>query len=234
MTVNGLKLPDAFVALIDRPEPIVWWNPKGGDERWIFRGGEGGFYWVPEGTHDHHDYLDVLQLIASVETIIEKTNLLPWAFFVDDYTPEEIAEWNADYDHVAGFIPFITDFSGIIQFGYAGDGAAYCFDYRENADEPSVIHWNDAYWRRMAPNFQTFIGWFEPHNLDRARREFIRGTDMAGLLRSLQEIEQTLTSTELPEARRADLENWATVFRQVIEEQTPEGEDPGGDRSAQG
>src|SRR5215213_9183122 len=42
MTVNCLTLPDPFVALIDQPEPTLWWIPKGGDERWVYRGGEGG------------------------------------------------------------------------------------------------------------------------------------------------------------------------------------------------
>jgi hypothetical protein len=162
MVVNGLKLPDALVALIDRPEPIVWWVPKGGDEQWVFKGGEGGVYWAPKGDADRHDYLDMLELIRSLKEIEEETNTLPIAFHVAEYTPEEIAEWNAMFANLRGFMPFITDFSQIVQFGYAGDGAAYCFDYRENPDEPSIIHWADGYWRRVAPHFRYFIDLFEP------------------------------------------------------------------------
>src|SRR5262245_58720468 len=126
MTVNGLTLPEAFVALIDRPQPIVWWVPKGGNERWVYLGGEGGVYWVPEVTPENHDYIDILELIRSLETIEKETNLLPLAFDIAAYTPEEIAEWNAQEAQRRGFIPFITDFSQLVQFGYAGDGAAYC------------------------------------------------------------------------------------------------------------
>jgi hypothetical protein len=39
MTVNGLKLPDAFVRLIDRPQPLIHWLVKGDPEAWIYKGG---------------------------------------------------------------------------------------------------------------------------------------------------------------------------------------------------
>src|SRR5438034_453169 len=89
--------------------------------------------------------------------LFELAGCLPVAFRVAETAPEEIAEWDAESANRRGFIPFITDFSEIVQFGYAGDGAAYCFDYRENPDEPSIIHWNEAYWRRVAPHFQYFL-----------------------------------------------------------------------------
>jgi hypothetical protein len=234
MTVNGLKLPDAFVALIDRPEPIVWWVPKGGNEQWVFRGGEGGVHWAPKGDAAPHDYLDDLELIGSLATIEEETNGLPVAFHIAEYTPEEIAEWNAERANRRGFIPFITDFSQIVQFGYAGDGAAYCFDYREDPDEPSIIHWNDGYWRRVAPSFQQFNGLFEPHDLTKTRREGIEGMETARLREALREMEQRLTSAELTEARREDFENWAAVFRDELEARATQDEEPGGDRPGEG
>ena len=62
-----------------------------------------------------------------------------------------------------GFLPTITDYSQIVQFGRSPIGPAYCFHFRENLQEPSVIHMptGELRWRWMAPNFETFIGLFE-------------------------------------------------------------------------
>ena len=97
--------------------------------------------------------------MAEVE---EQTKRLTITFHVADHLPEEIAEEDARYAHRPGFLPFITDFSKIVQFGKAPEGEAYCFDYRENADEPGVIHWHLTYWRRFAPSFDSFMSPFEP------------------------------------------------------------------------
>jgi len=48
----------------------------------------------------------------------------------------------------------------LVHFGEAGDAAAYCCDHRDNREELSIIHWNDACWRRLAPDFDTFINRF--------------------------------------------------------------------------
>jgi hypothetical protein len=165
MTVNGLRLPDAFVALIDRPEPLTDWVLKGGDQAWIYKGGEGGLYWIPSG--DAFDSADPLWCLStyrfkSLAEIEEATGKLPVTFHVAEYTAEEIAEWDAEYAHLPGFLPFISDFSRIVYFCDNGMAEALCFDYRQNPDEPSVIHWDEAYWRRFAPNFDYFISLFEP------------------------------------------------------------------------
>jgi hypothetical protein len=60
-----------------------------------------------------------------------------------------------------GFIPYISDFSRILAFAIASDGAPYCFDYRRQPNQPSIIWWDDAYWRRVAPDFVTFLGLFD-------------------------------------------------------------------------
>ena len=161
MTVNGLKLPDAFVALIDQPEPPIRWLAKGDPEAWIYKGGEGGLYWVPTSDADSEDGLASLQLFGSLAEVQEETDRLPVTFHIAEYTPEEIAKVDARSAHRLGFLPFITDFSKIVHFGDDGTGAPNCFDYRENADEPGIIHWNDAYWRRFAPNFDAFISLFD-------------------------------------------------------------------------
>jgi hypothetical protein len=161
MTVNGLRLPDAFVALIDRPQPLVRWKPRGGDQAWIYKGGEGGLYWIPTPGADSAHGLTTIQLFGSLAEVEEETNRLPITFHVAEYTPEEIAEWDASYAHLPGFLPFLSDFSKIVYFGDTDAGEAFCFDYRESPEEPSVIHWADAYWRRFAPNFDAFISLFD-------------------------------------------------------------------------
>jgi hypothetical protein len=105
MTVNGWKLPDSLVALIDRPEPVYWWVPKGGNQRWVYRGGEGGMYWVPEGTPGRHEWLDVLMLYKSQTEIEEATVMLADNFHIDEYTAEDIGRWNADWSNQPGYYP---------------------------------------------------------------------------------------------------------------------------------
>ncbi|MCL1961705.1 MAG: SMI1/KNR4 family protein, partial [Desulfovibrionaceae bacterium] len=58
-----------------------------------------------------------------------------------------------------GGIPDITDFSQIICFGDSGDGAPFCLDYRAGIPA-SVIWWDDVYWRKIAPDFRTFLNLF--------------------------------------------------------------------------
>jgi hypothetical protein len=167
MTINGLKLPDDFVALIDRPKPLIHWDPKEGNLAWTYKGGEGNRYWVPNSDSESDDWLDSLQLFESLSEVEEETNNLPVTFHVAEYTPEEIEEGNARYAHLPGFLPFITDFSKIVYFGNTASREAFCFDYRENAGEPSIIHWDDAYWRRFAPDFSSFMSLFEESDLRR-------------------------------------------------------------------
>jgi hypothetical protein len=162
MTVNGLKLPDAFVALIEQPELPIRWLAKGDPEAWIYKGGEGGLYWIPKGDADCDASLPDLELFKSLAEVELHTKRLPITMHVADYLPEEIAKGDALEAHLPGFLPFITDFSKIVHFGDSDTGAPYCFDYRENADEPGILHWNDAYWRRFAPHFDFFMSLFEP------------------------------------------------------------------------
>ena len=59
-------------------------------------------------------------------------------------------------------IPYIADFSQVVCFGFGSEGDPYCFDYREDRDQPSIIYWADAYWRRVAPDFETLLTLIEP------------------------------------------------------------------------
>ena len=59
-----------------------------------------------------------------------------------------------------GAIPDPKDFSSIVNFAIAGDGSPFCLDFR-GGPEPSVIWWDDTYWRRVAPNAASFLALFE-------------------------------------------------------------------------
>ena len=76
-------------------------------------------------------------------------------------SPEEITETCKILGVQAGEIPYFWDFSKIICFGIAGDGAPFCFDFRENESKPRVIWWADAFWQRVAPSYPAFIRLFK-------------------------------------------------------------------------
>ncbi|MCY1455342.1 hypothetical protein D9M71_724710 [compost metagenome] len=58
-------------------------------------------------------------------------------------------------------LPDITDFDFIVCFAISGDGAPFCFDYRESVDNPRVIWWDDDHWRAVAPDYESFVGLFQ-------------------------------------------------------------------------
>lgn len=58
-----------------------------------------------------------------------------------------------------GAIPDIVNFEKIFCFGVSGDGASFCFDFRQSP--PSIIWWDDDHWRILAENFKDFIELFE-------------------------------------------------------------------------
>ncbi|MBL8019919.1 MAG: SMI1/KNR4 family protein [Leptospirales bacterium] len=57
-------------------------------------------------------------------------------------------------------IPDIVDFTHIVCFGTSGDGAPFCLDYRQDSSKPSVLWWDDIYWRRIAPDVDSFLELF--------------------------------------------------------------------------
>ena len=95
---------------------------------------------------------DVYETIGDIE---RESDQLPRHF------PPEIGDIPELSSDAPGFIPYITDFGRILTFAISGDGAPYCFDYRANADLPSIIWWDDAYWRCVAPDFVTFLDLFD-------------------------------------------------------------------------
>ena len=77
------------------------------------------------------------------------------------YFPPDINRLPEMFSDAPGFIPYIFDFSHILTFANSGDGALFCFDYRDHDIEPSIIWWDDAYWRRVAPSFKEFLSLFD-------------------------------------------------------------------------
>jgi hypothetical protein len=77
--------------------------------------------------------------------------------------PEEVRAASAGGP---GFIPPVTDYTGVLFFGTGGErrgpeNSLYAFDYRDSSSAPSVICWQSGYWRRVAPDAETFLALFE-------------------------------------------------------------------------
>jgi hypothetical protein len=94
---------------------------------------------------------------TTVDSIAKESNSLNQHFQPDGYygTP------SPEQESLPGYISDITDFSQIVCFAIAGSGEQFCFDFREDAACPSVIWWDDIYWRRIAPGFPTFVELFD-------------------------------------------------------------------------
>ena len=96
--------------------------------------------------------------LSEKEILLETTNLK--SSFQSDGCYGETSEYSGE----PGFIPDITDFSDIVVFGISGDGSPFCFDYRNNKNNPEVIWWDDVYWRKVSDTYDEFIELFEIHS----------------------------------------------------------------------
>ena len=92
-----------------------------------------------------HIYTDAVELTARTAQL--------GAYFVCDGCYGEPGSGSAG----PGAMPDIVDFTGIICFGMAGDGSPFCFDFRGARSAPSVIVWDDDYWRTIANSFEDFL-----------------------------------------------------------------------------
>lgn len=141
MKINEFELPSSFVEIISKnklPQKIGSWN-------------------LLRNIDAYGNFLEseLSEIYKTEIAIRQETNLLQKHFVLDGYYGEP-SEWQ----NSPGYIDDIIDFSKIICFGMSGDGAPFCFDYRDNSKQPSVIWWNDVFWRRIAPNFDSFIALF--------------------------------------------------------------------------
>jgi hypothetical protein len=114
--------------------------------------------WPPRDDHDafgNRLESELGEIYETVEDIQRESDLLPRHFSPDI---GDVPEMSLD---APGFIPYIFDFSRILTFAISGDGAPFCFDYREHDCQPSIIWRADAYWRCVAPNFTEFLRLFD-------------------------------------------------------------------------
>lgn len=148
MEIKGLKLPSLFLQDIDEIDRRSIRHVKLFSDTDAF-----GF----------NLDVDLIEL-HNRERIIRETNNLPKGFEPNGYYGEPN---ETDYrQNYPGFILDITDFSEIICFGDGGDASPFCFDYRNDSDNPSVIWWNDDHWRRIAPDYESFRTLLDVEKLD--------------------------------------------------------------------
>lgn len=156
MEVNGLKLPESFVEFFEKEQNTMWDLRKKTDA-----------YGNPLQT----DFAP----LDSVKRMQEETASLSEYFGPPDQyggegiTPEILEMVRQQMAEGPSFLFDITDFSKIVWFGASAGGAPFCFDYRESPQEPSVIHHDDSHgrWRRVAPNFDTFIKLLERYRAEK-------------------------------------------------------------------
>ncbi len=135
------KLPSSFVELL---QTVTQQQASG--------------YWELRKNADAFDNFfeaEISEFFDNEDKIIRETDDL-----TKDFPPDACYGEPSEWENEPGFIPDIIDFSEIICFAIAGDGAPFCFDSRDNSEMPSIIYWEDAYWRRVAPNFEAFMDLF--------------------------------------------------------------------------
>ncbi len=98
---------------------------------------------------------DLGEVFYTFERLKKETDKLPTGFEPDGHYGEPTPDLEGP-----GVIPDILGFSKVVCFAISGDGSPFCFDYRESNDIPSVIWWDDVYWRQIAPNFKSFLSLF--------------------------------------------------------------------------
>ena len=134
MDINELDLPDAFVRAL----------------------AQGAFssHSVARPVEGLHP-LDLAEVYQEQATLTQATLRVAIGFEPDDW-------YGARTPDVPGGIPDIVDFSQIVCFGSSSEGEPFCFDFRHDAINPSVICWDGhaVSWRRIAPDFETFLRLF--------------------------------------------------------------------------
>ena len=100
---------------------------------------------------------ELATVYTEVESINKETDALPKAFQSDgcygESSPEE--------ESLPGYIPDITDFSAVVCLAISGGSGPFCFDFRISQDTPSVVLWDDNYWRCIASDFHSFRDLFD-------------------------------------------------------------------------
>ena len=141
MTVNGLILPAPFVAAAQqgmfRRERGSWKLLRDVDA-----------WGLPLET-------EMGEVFEEETRIVQKTERVAQDFPPEEFDGPDVSE------NLPGFIPYVTDFSKIVCFGVSGAGDPFCFDFRSALQSPEVIWWEDAFWRRIAPDWPSFAALFD-------------------------------------------------------------------------
>jgi hypothetical protein len=142
MTVNGLRLPDSFVKLCQEIREGKT------EEVWLLTGADVDAFGNRLSNTD-------VEFLTDAEKIQKETDYLLQRF--------QAGRFRADPDDAqrSGFVK-ITNVAKFVWFGTVGSGEPFCFDFGQDPEEPSIVTWNDAYWQRVAPDFQTFLSLFAP------------------------------------------------------------------------
>lgn len=138
LTINGLQLPASYCALAAKYEDI-----------------EGFCNLKLKNPKDSFGYpleCELAQIYSNEQKLKEITDSLNKYFVPDGYYGE------LDNNHTdPESLKDITDFKKIVCFGIAGDGSQFCFDFRDCANAPTVIWWEDDHWRKISNSFEEFI-----------------------------------------------------------------------------
>jgi hypothetical protein len=139
MEVSGFRLPRSFVALLES-----------------IAGGSCSTFRLREGTDAYGNRFDA-ELRILPESVRVGHPMQEWV------NPRRIRMHDAQYACDPGFIPHPTDYSKLVFICESGEGDEFVYlDFRDNPEEPSVIHQGEDYWRRVAPDFQAFIDLLRP------------------------------------------------------------------------
>ena len=138
LTINGLQLPASYCALAAKYE---------------------GFYGFcnlklkkPKDSFGYPLECELAQIYSNEQKHKEITGSLN-NYFVPDGYYGELDSNDTDPESLKD----ITDFKKIVCFGIAGDGSQFCFDFRDCANVPTVIWWEDDHWRKISNSFEEFI-----------------------------------------------------------------------------
>lgn len=138
LVVNGLRVPAALVQAVQQRGRV--WAPRDGVYPF-------GARWKRH-----------LQLSLDERSLAKSSEWLdPFGAESQRFLHGSDA-WEID----PGFIPYITDFSQILDCGIETLVRPVCLDFRDSPLEPSVIYWTGTYWRRIAPSVDAFITMIEP------------------------------------------------------------------------
>lgn len=145
MVVNGLTLPTSFVEFIGNPNV---------PDRWVLKEQVDAY---------GNEFQSELRLLRDVKTMEAGAEALPELFEAQvRATPDELQQMDADGANQPGFVPYLVDFSQVVWFGDGHEDSPFCFDFRDSPREPSIIYWDDVYWRRVAPDFEAFMDLYKP------------------------------------------------------------------------